>query len=102
MLFKKTLGILVLSAGVVSAQYRASLQGTVTDATGSVVPDAKVTLTSTETNISKTATSSDTGVYTISSLAPGTYRLTVERTGFIKQEISGVAIVSEQTQARDV
>jgi len=102
MLFKKTLGILVLSAGVASAQYRASLQGTVTDATGSVVPDAKVTLTSTETNISKTATSSDTGVYTISNLAPGTYKLTVEKTGFVKQELSGVAIVSEQTQARDV
>ena len=76
MLFKKTLRILVVSAGVIFAQYRASLQGTITDATGSVVPGAKITLTSTETNISKTATSSDTGVYAISSLAPGNYTLT--------------------------
>ena len=102
MLLKKTLAILALSAGGALAQYRASLQGTVTDATGSIVPDAKITLTSTETNTTKTATTSNTGVYTISNLAPGTYTLTVEKTGFVKQEISGVAIVSEQAQGRDI
>lgn len=102
MLLKKTLAILALSAGGALAQYRATLQGTVTDATGSIVPDAKITLTSTETNTTKTASTSNTGVYTISNLAPGTYTLTVEKTGFVKQEISGVAIVSEQAQGRDI
>src|SRR5690242_21243778 len=102
MLFQKTLAIFALCTGIVSAQYRASLQGTVTDATGGIIPDAKVTLTSMETNVTKTATTSDTGVYAFSNLAPGTYRLTVEKTGFVKQEISGVTIASEQTQGKDV
>ncbi|HEY3454974.1 MAG TPA: TonB-dependent receptor [Bryobacteraceae bacterium] len=102
MLFKKTLAIFALCMGIASAQYRASLQGTVTDATGGIIPGAKVTLTSTETNVTRTTTTSDTGVYAFSNLAPGAYTLTVERTGFAKQEISGVTIASEQAQGRDV
>ena len=83
------------------AQYRASLQGTITDPQGGVVPDAKVTLTSKETNISKTVTSGGSGVYSISGLAPGTYSLVVEKEGFATQTVN-VQITSEQAQAQDV
>src|SRR6476620_2846660 len=68
------------------AQYRASLQGTVTDAQGGVVPGATVTLTSRETNFVKTATTSQSGVYSISGLAPGSYSLSVEAQGFAKKD----------------
>src|SRR3954466_8755638 len=66
------------------AQYRAGLQGVITDASGAVVPGASVTLTSKETNNTRTTTSSDSGVYSIASLAPGNYSLTVEKSGFAK------------------
>lgn len=69
----------------IQAQYRGSLQGTVTDPQGGVVQNATVTLTSNETNISKTATTSSSGVYTIPGLAPGTYSLVVEGEGFTKK-----------------
>lgn len=85
-----------------SAQYRASLQGTVTDPQGAAVPDASVTLTSKETNTSKTATSGNSGVYSIPGLAPGSYSLTVEKTGFSAKTVNNISITSEQAQSQDV
>jgi hypothetical protein len=55
------------------AQYRASIQGTVTDPTGAVVPDATITLTDKETGRVLTATSNDRGVYNINALPPSRY-----------------------------
>lgn len=83
------------------AQYRASLQGTITDAQGGVIPGATVTLTSRETSTAKTATSSDAGVYSITGLAPGSYTLSVEAQGFAKKD-QDLAIANEQARAQDV
>jgi len=83
------------------AQYRASLQGTVTDAQGGVIPGATVTLTSRETNFVKTATTSQSGVYSISGLAPGSYSLSVEAQGFAKKA-QDISITNEQARAQDV
>src|SRR6185437_13375457 len=94
--------LLTIAAMPAVAQYRASLQGTVTDPQGNVIPDATVTLTSKETNVSKTVTTSGSGVYAIPGLAPGTYSLTVEKTGFTKQVLNNVPVISEQAQSQDV
>jgi Carboxypeptidase regulatory-like domain len=56
-------------AAPLGAQYRGSLQGTVTDPQGQAVPNATVTLTSNETNVAKTATTGSSGVYSIPGLA---------------------------------
>jgi hypothetical protein len=84
------------------AQYRASLQGTITDPSGATVPGATVTLKSEETNVAHTVTTNSSGVYAISALAPGRYDLTVEATGFNKKALNGVTITSEQAQSQDV
>lgn len=84
------------------AQYRASLQGTVTDAQGAVVPDAKVTLTSKETGTARVATTNAAGVYSINGLPPGAYSLTVTRDGFKKKVLDSLAIAAEVSQAADV
>jgi len=97
-----TVGILIAITLPASAQYRASLQGTVTDPQGGVVPDATVTLTSKETNIAKTVTTVSSGVYTLPGLAPGRYSLTVEKSGFAKQVLDDLVISSEQAQSQDV
>jgi len=93
--------LLLATATPISAQYRGSLQGTVTDPQGGVVSGATVTLTSNETNSSKTATTSGAGVYSIPGLAPGSYSLTVEKEGFGKKAVL-VALPSEETQSQDV
>jgi len=93
--------LLITIAKPVSAQYRGSLQGTITDPQGAVVQDATVTLTSNETNVAKTATTTSSGVYSIAGLAPGMYSLTVEKEGFGKKLVL-VSLASEQSQSQDV
>ena len=83
------------------AQYRGSLQGTVTDTTGAVIPGAKVTLTSSETNITRETTTSDAGVYSFPALAPGRYNIHVEQTGFTPSTVEAL-LRSEQPQSQDV
>jgi hypothetical protein len=84
------------------AQFRASIQGTVTDANGALVPGAMVTLTSDETNFQRVVTTSNVGVYDIPGLAPGKYSLAVEKTGFSKKVLSDVILGAEQSQSFNV
>src|SRR5207245_6343844 len=84
------------------AQYRASLQGVVTDAQGAVVPGAKVILTDEETNRKLEITSNDSGIYNLSALPPSHYRIEVEKTGFKKKVLDHVGIIAEQANALNV
>ena len=59
-----------------------SIQGTVTDTAGAVVQGAEVTVRNLGSNAVRTATSSGTGAYSIPSLAPGAYDLTVKMSSF--------------------
>ncbi|MBZ5655081.1 MAG: TonB-dependent receptor [Acidobacteriia bacterium] len=84
------------------AQYRASIQGVVTDPTGAVIPGATITLKDKETNRTLTATSDDSGVYNITALPPSTYELTAEKTGFKKKTIQNFTVLSEQANALNI
>lgn len=72
----------LLFAAAALAQYRAGLQGVISDATGAAVPDATIKLTSKETNIVRATKSNETGAYAIAALPPGSYSMSVEKTGF--------------------
>ena len=93
---------LLISGISIFAQYRASLHGVIRDPSQAVVPDAQVTLTSTETNGKQTVTTNESGIYTINGLAPGRYSLTVEKAGFANGVLEGVVITSEQAQTQDL
>jgi outer membrane receptor protein involved in Fe transport len=56
--------------------------GTVTDSSGAVVPNAKVTITNTGTNIERSAPSGQNGDFAFNLLPPGKYTVRVESTGF--------------------
>src|ERR1700761_140355 len=86
--------LLLSAASAAFAQYRGSLQGTVTDDQGAVVPHATVTLKDKETNRTLTGQSNDAGVYNIGSLPPSRYTLTVEKAGFKTTGLDGVGIVA--------
>jgi len=90
--------IICLFAASASAQFRASVQGSVADPTGAVVPGATVTLTSNETNKTQQTTTSDEGFYRFTGLAPGRYSISAEQSGFKKQVLENIAVSAEETQ----
>src|SRR5216683_6331942 len=97
----KSLFVLLLSLCAVStyAQYRASIQGVVTDPDGATVSGATLTLTNLETNQKLTATTNDSGIYNFNALPPSKYSLTVEKTGFRKRVLENVGVIPEQANA---
>jgi len=94
--------LLLGAASSAFAQYRGSLQGTVTDDQGAVVPQATVTLKDKETNRTLTGLTNAAGVYNIGSLPPSRYTLMVDKAGFKTTVLEDVGIVSEQANAVDV
>jgi hypothetical protein len=70
------------SAKLAAQLATADILGTVTDATGAVIPDAKVTLLSTGTGISRSLQSDKTGEFLFSHVQIGTFKVTVEAPGF--------------------
>ena len=67
---------------------RTTITGTVTDNSGAIVVNAAVTIRDSATNIETKTSTNSAGLYFITSLPPGSYDLTVEKSGF---EISHVA-----------
>lgn len=96
-LFLSALLVLVVcSFSVLAQQGTSSVRGVVVDQQDNVVPGATVTLMNPATNSSRTATTSDNGVYAFESVPPGDYRLEVEAKGFKKAAITNVhALVSK-------
>ena len=84
------------------AQYRASLQGTVADAQGAMIPGAQLVLTDRETNRTLTVTSDPSGNFSFNALAPSTYSLVVTRDGFEKKILDNIKIRAEQANALNV
>jgi hypothetical protein len=56
----------------------ASLVGTITDASGAVVVNAKVVITETNTNVSRTGNTNESGNYSFPNLPPGVYSVSAE------------------------
>ncbi|MBZ5602090.1 MAG: carboxypeptidase-like regulatory domain-containing protein [Acidobacteriia bacterium] len=73
--------------------------GTVSDATGAVVPKAEVELLNTSTNAAQTALSDDTGGYVFSNVTPGVYKVTVKMAGF-RTSVTNVTV--EVNKSADV
>jgi len=59
-----------------------SVQGTITDSGGSILPGAKVVATNVATGVETIRLSNDAGLYVIKPLPPGEYKLTVSSAGF--------------------
>src|SRR5438132_13755311 len=59
-----------------------TIQGTVTDANGAIVPGATVEIKNLETNLSRTLTTDDGGRFVALALPPGKYSITVSKQGF--------------------
>ena len=71
---------LVSFSAVAHAQYTGTIGGFVTDLSGAADPAAIVTATLVSQNASRTATTGDDGSYVFNAMAPGVYRVLVEKT----------------------
>ncbi len=84
------------------AQFNASLTGTVSDATGAVIPRASVTLTNNATQVTKTTTSTDAGFFSFNELPPGSYSLVVASPNFKSSTLGSVNLAGESSRNVDV
>ncbi|MDQ1639246.1 MAG: hypothetical protein QOF62_2585 [Pyrinomonadaceae bacterium] len=98
-----TVGLFFLFVvGTANAQFKAGIQGTITDTAGGLVPEAKITLLNTETGKTQETTASNEGFYRLSGLAPAKYRLSVEKAGYKQKVFDNVAVNAEAVQGIDV
>src|ERR1700741_3359316 len=91
----KWLGIALLALWMpqlTHAQGLSGITGTITDQTGAVVPDAKVTVTNNATNVVHTAVTTSQGAYFITDVNPGTYTVKVEKAGFETAVVQNVNV----------
>jgi hypothetical protein len=85
--------LFALSSGAIGQMVNATLLGTVTDASGAAVSSVRVTIRETNTGISRTSETNESGNYVFPDLPPGTYTVTAEQPGFKKETRPGVDVV---------
>ena len=85
---------LVAPYAALAQTFRGSINGTVTDNSGAVIPGAKVTATDMATSAARETVSSGAGEFLFSDLPLSTYKVKVEATGFQTTEVTGVQVLA--------
>src|SRR5262245_59511204 len=75
-----------------AAQSTSAVEGTLVDACGAAVPDAKVTLTNQATQVAYRSVSNSIGVFRVAPLPLGVYRAEIEAKGFRQWVQSGLEL----------
>src|ERR1051325_1369428 len=92
----------LISIGIATAQSeRGTITGVVHDASGAVVPDAKVAVVNQATKVSLEGATNEAGEYTMPNLQPGTYNVTVTKAGFRTSSVAGLVLNATQTLRAD-
>jgi len=81
----------------VFAQSSATLQGTVSDQKGALMPKAKVVVHNQATGLERTAETDDEGNYQVAALPVGVYRLEVQAPGFQTQVVNDFSVEVART-----
>ncbi|HKC66447.1 MAG TPA: carboxypeptidase-like regulatory domain-containing protein, partial [Pyrinomonadaceae bacterium] len=91
--------VLFLSLPVIAQTITGSISGTVTDASGSVIPGATVTIISDKTNESRNASTNSEGRFNFASVQPGVYTVKIERDGFQTLERTNTVLSANEDLA---
>src|SRR5262245_39822516 len=92
----------LLASAAFAQSSTATLNGTISDEKGEVIPDARITVTSVATGQARVTNSNSAGFYTFPLLKPGDYRLRVERQGFTPAERENVLLQVGDTVVLDL
>src|SRR6202789_2175378 len=95
------LSFLLSSTGVFAQNDVCSIVGFVSDSSGAVVPNAKVTIKNEGTGESRTVSTDSSGHYAVPNLPPTAYTMTAEATGFQKFESTHNVLASNSTISID-
>ena len=99
----RSLPLLFALAALAPAQTTfATITGTATDATGSLVPGVTVTATHNETGIKTTASSNDGGVFNVVQLREGSYTLRASKAGFKEFVVQDINLVGRDVRRVDI
>jgi Carboxypeptidase regulatory-like domain/TonB dependent receptor len=95
--------LLVCFAGMLFSQGTdlGTLRGTVTDASGAVVPNAKVVITDLQTNIDREVKTNNDGNYEAFGLKAGSYKVVVTLPGFATEEITNITLHGSEVVRAD-
>jgi hypothetical protein len=81
---------------------RGTISGTVRDSTAAVIPQAKIIVTNTATNVVVHLTTNELGEYTAASVPVGVYNIQVQKEGFRPAEIKGLSVNAATSVRADV
>ena len=93
--------LLVLALPAAAQISTATVNGTVRDSTGAVIPGAEVSISNVETGVEQQAASNTAGVYRFSNLQPGLYTLSCASSGFQTAVVNPFSLVVNQTATFD-
>ncbi len=80
----------VLAHGQAISVNGGAIEGTITDSSGSIVPNAAITVVGSQTNYTKTLKADSRGFYSVGPLNPGPYTVNVDAPGFEKLSVNTV------------
>ncbi len=79
-----TAAVAVLATPISAQEFRGTVTGRVTDASGAIIPGVTVSVTNVQTGVATPSVTNDAGSYTVPYLTPGTYTVAFELMGFRK------------------
>jgi hypothetical protein len=89
--------LLAIPAAAQSTATNGSIEGTIVDTSGAILPGVTVTVTNTDTGAQRTVVSNEAGLFRAPLLPLGTYKVVAELQGFKKYEESGIKLSVGQT-----
>ncbi|MEO5897071.1 MAG: carboxypeptidase regulatory-like domain-containing protein [Vicinamibacterales bacterium] len=100
-LFVVAFSVAVLTSVTNAFAQNAQIAGTLTDASGGVLPGVTVTAKNKETGLTRSTSSEAAGEYRLAALPPGTYTVTAELQGFKTESRRDLVLVIDQTVVLD-
>lgn len=102
MRIEKLAFVVLLATNLWAQTATSSLNGTVTDPKGSVIPGATLTLSNPETGFTRTTRSNDQGVYQFLQVPPSTYELTASASGFTTEKKHNLVLMVDTPATLDI